>query len=104
MTILEKIKSGFTYFDGGTGTVLQKKGLKAGELPEEWNLTHREEIIDLHLSYLNAGSNIINTNTFGANILKFEKAHLEEIINAAIENALPSFSFINSATFSGSAV
>ena len=88
MTILEKIKSGFTYFDGGTGTVLQKKGLKAGELPEEWNLTHREEIIDLHLSYLNAGSNIINTNTFGANILKFEKAHLEEIINAAIENAL----------------
>ena len=88
MTILEKIKSGFTYFDGGTGTVLQKKGLKAGELPEEWNLTHREEIIDLHLSYLNAGSNIINTNTFGANILKFEKAHLEEIITAAIGNAL----------------
>ncbi|MBO5935329.1 MAG: homocysteine S-methyltransferase family protein [Clostridia bacterium] len=88
MTILEKIKTGFTYFDGGTGTVLQKKGLKAGELPEEWNLTHREEIIDLHLSYLNAGSNIINTNTFGANILKFPKAHLEEIITAAIENAL----------------
>ena len=88
MTILEKIKTGFTYFDGGTGTVLQKKGLKAGELPEEWNLTHREEIIDLHLSYLNAGSNIINTNTFGANILKFGKAHLEEIITAAIENAL----------------
>ena len=88
MTILEKIKSGFTYFDGGTGTVLQKKGLKAGELPEEWNLTHREEIIDLHLSYINAGSNIINTNTFGANILKFPKAPLEEIINAAIENAL----------------
>ena len=88
MTILEKIKTGFTYFDGGTGTVLQKKGLKAGELPEEWNLTHREEIIDLHLSYINAGSNIINTNTFGANILKFEKAHLEEIITAAIGNAL----------------
>ena len=88
MTILEKIKTGFTYFDGGTGTVLQNKGLKAGELPEEWNLTHREEIIDLHLSYLNAGSNIINTNTFGANILKFRKAHLEEIITAAIENAL----------------
>ncbi len=88
MNILEKIRSGFTFFDGGTGTVLQKKGLAAGELPEEWNLTHREEIIDLHLSYLNAGSNIINTNTFGANILKFPGAHLEEIIIAAIENAL----------------
>lgn len=88
MKIIEKIRNGFTFFDGGTGTVLQKKGLKAGELPEEWNLTHREEIIDLHLSYLTAGSNIINTNTFGANILKFEKNHLEEIITAAIENAL----------------
>ena len=88
MTILEKIQNGFTFFDGGTGTVLQKKGLTAGELPEEWNLTHREDIINLHLSYINAGSHIINTNTFGANILKFEKAHLQEIIDAAIENAL----------------
>lgn len=88
MNILEKIRSGFTFFDGGTGTVLQKKGLAAGELPEEWNITHPEEIIDLHLSYLNAGSNIINTNTFGANILKFPVAHLEEIITAAVENAL----------------
>lgn len=88
MTVLEKIRSGFTFFDGGTGTVLQKKGLKPGELPEEWNLTHREEIIDLHLSYINAGSNIINTNTFGANILKFSKEHLYEIVAAAVENAL----------------
>ncbi len=88
MTILEKIKNGFTLFDGGTGTVLQKKGLSAGELPEEWNITHREEIINLHLSYINAGSHIINTNTFGANILKFSKEHLKEIIDAAVENAL----------------
>ncbi len=88
MNIIEKIRKGFTYFDGGTGTVLQKKGLVAGELPEMWNLTHREEIIDLHLSYINAGSHIINTNTFGANILKFDKAQLEEIITAAVENAL----------------
>lgn len=88
MNILEKIRNSFTYFDGGTGTVLQKKGLCPGELPEEWNLTHREEIIDLHLSYINAGSNIINTNTFGANILKFERNQLKEIITAAVENAL----------------
>ena len=88
MNILEKIRNSFTYFDGGTGTVLQKKGLLPGELPEEWNLTHSEEIIDLHLSYINAGSHIINTNTFGANILKFERSHLEKIITAAIENAL----------------
>lgn len=88
MNILEKIKNGFTYFDGGTGTVLQQKGLKPGELPEEWNLTHREDIIDLHLSYINAGADIINANTFGANILKFDESHLEEIITAAASNAL----------------
>ena len=88
MTILEKIRNGFTYFDGGTGTVLQKKGLQPGELPEEWNLTHSKDIVDLHLSYINAGAHIINANTFGANILKFEENHLEEIISAAFENAL----------------
>lgn len=88
MNILEKIRNGFTFFDGGTGTILQKKGLQPGELPEEWNLTHREEIIELHLSYMKAGCNIINTNTFGANILKFSREHLEEIIIAAVENAL----------------
>lgn len=88
MNILEKIRNGFTYFDGGTGTVLQKKGLRAGELPEEWNITRSEDIIELHLSYINAGANIINTNTFGANILKFDEKHLEEIITAAVNNAL----------------
>lgn len=88
MNILEKIRNGFTYFDGGTGTVLQKKGLQPGELPEEWNITRSEDIIELHLSYINAGANIINTNTFGANILKFDEKHLEEIITAAVNNAL----------------
>ncbi len=88
MTVLEKIRNGFTFFDGGTGTVLQKKGLKPGELPEEWNITHREEIIGLHLSYINAGSHIINSNTFGANILKFSREKLRDIISAAAENAL----------------
>ena len=72
------------YFDGGMGTLLQAKGLKAGELPELWNITHPDIIKDIHLSYLNAGSNIITSNTFGANCLKFD--NLEEIISAAIAN------------------
>ena len=88
MNILEKIRNGFTYFDGGTGTVLMKMGLKPGELPEEWNITHSEEIISLHLSYINAGSHIINTNTFGANVFKFSEERLYEIITAAVNNAL----------------
>ena len=73
------------YFDGGMGTLLQAKGLKAGELPEIWNITHPDIIRDIHLAYLNAGSNIITSNTFGANCLKFD--NLEEIISSAVANA-----------------
>lgn len=85
MNVLDKIKSGITYFDGGAGTLLQARGLKPGEKPELWNLTHPEEIIAMHRQYLEAGADIITTNTFGANCLKFD--NLEEIINAAIKNA-----------------
>ena len=73
------------YFDGGMGTLLQAKGLKAGEIPEIWNITHPDIIRDIHLAYLNAGSNIITSNTFGANCLKFD--NLEEIISSAVANA-----------------
>lgn len=73
------------YFDGGMGTLLQSKGLKSGELPEIWNITHSDIIKDIHLSYLYAGSNVITANTFGANCLKFD--NLEEIISSAVLNA-----------------
>ena len=73
------------YFDGGMGTLLQAAGLRPGELPEIWNLTHAETVKNIHLDYLNAGSNIISTNTFGANCLKFD--NLEEILAAAVKNA-----------------
>lgn len=73
------------YFDGGMGTLLQSAGLSAGELPEMWNLTHAETVKNIHLEYFNAGSNIVSTNTFGANSLKFD--NLEEIIAAAVKNA-----------------
>ena len=73
------------YFDGGMGTLLQAEGLKAGELPELWNITHPEIIKKIHLNYLEAGSNIITTNTFGANCLKFD--NLEDLIFAAVNNA-----------------
>ncbi len=73
--------------DGAMGTLLQERGLKPGELPERWNLSHREDIIDIHLSYLRAGSDIISANTFGANRLKYALDELEAIIAAAIRNA-----------------
>ncbi len=73
--------------DGGTGTLLQKAGLPLGELPERWNLTHADVVANIHREYYDAGSNLVCTNTFGANALKFDDAELEEIIRAAIENA-----------------
>ena len=85
MNIKELLNKKRLYIDGGMGTLLQKKGLQPGEKPENWNLTHPDDITDIHLSYLKAGSNIITTNTFGANSLKIQ--NLSEIISAAVKNA-----------------
>ncbi|MCQ2591240.1 MAG: homocysteine S-methyltransferase family protein [Treponema sp.] len=74
------------FFDGGSGTILQSMGLKPGELPETWNLTHPENVVKLNYDYFAAGSNIVNTNTFGAFYTKFP-LNLEKIITAAIDNA-----------------
>ena len=91
MNILEKIKKERLYFDGGYGTFLQEKGLMPGEYPELWNITHSEIIIDLHRQYIDAGCDILKTNTFGANILKFNEKSglptLDEVVYAAISNA-----------------
>ena len=77
------------YFDGGMGTLLQSRGLSPGELPETWNITHPDEIIDIHRRYFEAGCDIVLTNTFGANALKFHDSqyHIKEITEAAIANA-----------------
>lgn len=74
-------------FDGGTGSVLQEMGLQPGELPERWNYEHPEKIQKLHYNYFASGSNIVNTNTFGANSLKFDENELEKIVRCALENA-----------------
>ena len=87
MNILDFLKNNILYFDGGMGTLLQSEGLAAGELPESWNLSHPEIITDIHRRYYEAGSNVVNTNTFGASILKFSEQELEDIISAAIANA-----------------
>lgn len=87
MNILDYAKNNIIYLDGGMGTLLQERGLSAGELPELWNLTHPEIIRDIHKSYFEAGSNVVCANTFGANPLKFSDTELERIISAALENA-----------------
>ncbi len=87
MKILDFLKENILYLDGGMGTLLQAEGLQAGELPEDWNLTHPEVITRLHKAYYDAGSHVVNTNTFGANTLKFTAEALEATVRAAVENA-----------------
>lgn len=89
MEIREYIKNNVLLFDGAMGTMLQKKGLKLGGIPELLNLTDRELIKEIHREYLNSGSQVITTNTFGANEHKLagSNASVEEIISAAVRIA-----------------
>ena len=87
MNIKEFIKDNILILDGGMGTLLQERGLVPGELPERWCITHPDVIADIHRAYFAAGSNVVNTNTFGANILKFEKDELRRIVSAAVRIA-----------------
>ncbi len=70
------------YFDGGFGTVLQSMGLKPETPPEAWNLTHPDKVSALHKAYIEAGSTIITTNTFGVNRDKYE--NYRDLISSAI--------------------
>ncbi len=83
--MLQKI----TLFDGGFGSELQKRGLKGGDIPEELNITNPETIIEIHKSYVAAGSDFITTNTFGCNRYKMQesKYSLKDLVDSAIDNA-----------------
>lgn len=85
MNILSDFENKYLFFDGGLGTLLQERGLGAGEAPELWNITHSQEITAIHRAYFEAGANVVTTNTFGANPLKMD--NVEEVVKRAIENA-----------------
>lgn len=87
MNILTYIQNHFLILDGGMGTLLQAEGLAPGEHPEMWNITHPQVVRDIHQAYFDAGSNVVNTNTFGANILKFDESTLTNIIQSAVSIA-----------------
>lgn len=74
------------FFDGGMGSLLQERGLRTGELPETWNLSNPEVLINIHREYASAGADIILANTFGVNRFKFSD-NLEQIITAGVANA-----------------
>ena len=76
------------FLDGGMGTLLQARGLVAGETPEDWNVERPDEIAAIHRAYVEAGAEIIYANTFGANRLKYHGKHrLEEVICKGLEIA-----------------
>jgi len=87
--ILDKLGKELIFLDGAMGTMLQEKGLGAGELPERWNDSHAEVIADIHRCYFEAGSDIVLMDTFGANRIKFEGGpeELRRLIEKAAANA-----------------
>ncbi|MBO5889720.1 MAG: homocysteine S-methyltransferase family protein [Clostridia bacterium] len=87
MNIKDYIKQNLIVLDGGMGTLLQSSGLKAGEYPERWNILNKDIITKIHKDYYDAGSNVVSTNTFGANVLKFSESELDDIVKNAVENA-----------------
>lgn len=86
MNVKERLNNSILILDGGLGTELQAAGLPLGTLPEEWNISNPEAVKKIHTQYLQAGSNVIYTNTFGANCLKFGD-RTEEVVTAAVRNA-----------------
>lgn len=87
--IRTRIKNSLVFLDGGMGTQLQASGLELGGIPEMLNFTNPELITSIHRRYSEAGSDIVYTNTFGANRLKMKKTGktVAEIISKALENA-----------------
>lgn len=90
MTFRQLLTRPLIYLDGGTGTMLQARGLKPGERTESWTIERPEDLIRIHQSYIEAGADIVNANTFGVNKFRYSGDagySLLRLVDAAIANA-----------------
>ena len=89
MNFNDLLKKDYILLDGAMGTMLQKNGLKLGEIPETLNITHPQLITDIHREYIKAGADIVYSNTFGANSYKMKDSGytVDELIGSAVKNA-----------------
>lgn len=78
-SILKELEKGKVLIsDGAWGTFLHKLGLEVGECPEIWNLTHRKEVLSIAQSYIDAGADMVLTNSFGAHPVRLEHYGLQD--------------------------
>ena len=90
MTFQQLLTRPLIYLDGGTGTMLQARGLKPGERTESWTIERPEDLIQIHQDYVNAGADIVNANTFGVNKIRYPSDtsySLTQLVETAIANA-----------------
>ncbi|KDR96741.1 5-methyltetrahydrofolate--homocysteine methyltransferase [Peptoclostridium litorale DSM 5388] len=89
MDLREILENRHLIFDGAMGTMLQKSGIKPGELPESYNMEKRDIVLGIHREYVSAGAQVIITNTFGANRYKLDESpySVEEIVKSAVSIA-----------------
>jgi len=87
MNLLQELQERILFCDGGMGSLLQEQGLPPGELPGNWNMTHPEVLVNIHKAYLEAGADIITTNTFGVDGLKYNE-HTQYRVEAVVEAAV----------------